>query len=1179
MFVKDIFKKNIDREIQAVIQAEQNDEAIRYNELDEFVLTSEGEKQLKEFLAHYVRSKDMPTTDTAVWIAGFFGSGKSHYMKIIGYLLENSVTYGPRGEKRVPADFLKEKTTDDELRKLVDEAVLIKNETITFNISAQQTVTKKEKLGISETLYNKFNELIGFSKYAKIAFGEHQLKSEGKYDAFCLAFERKAGKSWASAREKVLLNAKKATDALQEIGLEGTDAKSLFSGNIDLTVEDITELISNYAKEQGENYRLIFLIDEISQYIGDNSQLILELQTIVELLGSKGLGHVWVVVTSQKSLNDVTKGGKGEDYSKIQARFKSRINLTSSDTDEVIKKRLLEKTPEADHALRKIYTKQKDLLKTTLSFRNDTTKFPNGYSDEDEFVEMYPLVPYEITMLQEIFKKIREQGEGGASTSQGERTIIAAAQLAILQDQNELLGDLVTMAEYYPSIEQQLDPVIVNTMELARDFVDRGDLIQNDLDVLHLLYFVKGLEKTTVKPEIDNLAVMLISDVNGSTSQMASKVEESLLRLRKKMFASKKVDGTYEFLTSEERKANDAIRKIMIEDQEVESIIKSKLFTEVIPTDKRSVTSAGKTMRFESYYNGQREAGKQEPLKLKVMTGVYGTMFDQDPSVRIQLDEILMAEVFDLIQHKLKIERYVRNANANVTGDFDGQIIAKKRVEANELGTTASEKLRDAVKAGTFYVNDQEQKRTGDIYLRLDDAFKTLILKTYDKMDYITTPLEFKSYKQDWLEIAKGEKTTLFGGILNPKGCQDMEQFITYKLSMSPTLNVATVVDRYTGVPFGWEERDIIAVLLTILIEQKIKLKYQNQPVSFDTHKFIDQLDKKPERERITIEQITLIGQEELNQLKNIIRNAFDTPVQEIGENTEEIIDLIDRLFREQFTIPLYEIEQKMDQLENKPGIQDFKEIKKNLANYERQTEPDGRLAWFKKYGIETFEEARIILEDLQQFYLEGRSYSTFQELEGFSQVYRQEIGLLENSSESIAATAKQFKLLLSSGKLPGQGINRLNKFREELSAYWKMALEKEREIALHAVHVQKQLLEIQNPEEDSEFEEVLKDAKSSLEQLESRATATQEVVQLKDIRNKAPEVVEKAKWEITQIIKDRSKEDKKPIVFCKPTIVMNELFKGVDRLESEMEIDQALIRLRKELVKQLETGTIVRER
>jgi hypothetical protein len=1171
MFIRDIFKKDIMRPIQSVIQAEQHNDEVRKTELEEFVLTTEGEKQLKIFLQYFVSSQVQPTVDSSVWISGFFGSGKSHFMKILGYLFENKETNG-----KLPVEYLQEKTEDEELKSLLANSVKTKNQTITFNISAQQSVTKKEKYGIAETMYNQFNSLIGFSKYAKIAYGEHQLAEEGRFEAFCHQFQQISGKSWESAREKILLNISNANKALAAIGLNDVDAKLLFNSELSITVEDIATLFTKYAKSKGEDYRLIFLIDEISQYIGDNSELILELQTIVELVGSKGLGQVWVVVTSQKSLSDVIKDGKNDDYSKIQARFKSRINLTSSDTDEVIKKRLLEKTPEAQLQLRQLYNQNKTLMQTTLAFKNDTTSIPSGYKDEDEFIAMYPLVPYEIPMLQSVFEKIKDQGEGGASTSKGERTILAAAQLAIQQDQQERLGNLVTMAEFYPSIEQQLDPAIVNTMEQAKDLVDRGELEGKDLPILYLLYFLRGLETTKARPELDNLAVMLIPAITSSRKETLDKIEVSLHNLNRRMFASKKIDGTYEFLTSEERKANEAIKAIMVEEQEVFTTFQQKYLTEFLPAAKRTITYNNRPMGFEAYFNDIRATGKQEILKVKTWTDESPRLVSEEGTVQIHFTDKDTEEITSAIRQKLKIEKYIRNSAANTAGDYSQQIIGKKRVEMKELEDEVSRLINNALRNTIILVNDEKLHQSGSFDQRWEEAYKQVITKTFDKMGYITRRLDIRNYATEWKALVKQEGDSLFSSQDNTQAIQSMREFIDYSLQMASHVSVEEVVARYTFKPFGWETMDVIAVLLTLVGQGQLKLIFNGQVLSADQNDFVSILDKSLTRERTLVERVKVANDEEIEELKKLIRRSFvGVNVIDIGSSYDEIVEYIDEIVNKQFTEVLKSISNTMQHFMNKPGNKDLNDAQKLLNEYLQKSTVDSKIAWFKQRGQETFGDLLYFLEDLQQFYDNERNVDIYKELEAFfiTNKSKLELDILNNDP-----SAQQFKLLMNSEKLPGRNLKIMEDLMKTIRKDWNKKLEIERQKAVIQIKGTIQQLEQLNPTQDPEFDSVIVQGKEKLDELLSQISSTVDSYIFNANINKARQILEDVKNVINRIQEDRNREKGKKTVFIKSTTMMNTLFGNNEQLGTEEEINQALNRLKEELFAKLAEGIIVRE-
>ena len=119
----------------------------------------------------------------------------------------------------------------------------------------------------------------------------------------------------------------------------------------EMTIKSLVADIKKYVDRKGKDFRLLFMVDEIGQYIGDDGDLMINLQSIVEEIGTRCGGRVWVMVTSQEAIDSIVKI-TGDDFSKIQGRFNTRLSLSSSSVAEVIQKRVLAKTKEADQLLR-----------------------------------------------------------------------------------------------------------------------------------------------------------------------------------------------------------------------------------------------------------------------------------------------------------------------------------------------------------------------------------------------------------------------------------------------------------------------------------------------------------------------------------------------------------------------------------------------------------------------------------------------------------------------------------------------------------------------------------------------------------------------------------------------------------------------------------------------------------
>ena len=152
--------------------------------------------------------------------------------------------------------------------------------------------------------------------------------------------------SWSQALSEAL--GKTQEGARSWLDKAEDDFKSL------LTVENFARWIREYLDSRGPNHRIVFLVDEIGQFIGQDTHLMLNLQTITENLGTACGGRAWVVVTSQEDIDAVlgeVRAAKANDFSKIQGRFKTRLSLSSANVDEVIQKRLLGKAEAARSAL------------------------------------------------------------------------------------------------------------------------------------------------------------------------------------------------------------------------------------------------------------------------------------------------------------------------------------------------------------------------------------------------------------------------------------------------------------------------------------------------------------------------------------------------------------------------------------------------------------------------------------------------------------------------------------------------------------------------------------------------------------------------------------------------------------------------------------------------------------
>ena len=269
MKIKDMFTKKIDREIQGVIIVGQGEDVNVSQELEEYVVTRELQKHFADFYSAYKKGIVGTTPKMGVWISGFFGSGKSHFLKILSYLLENRQV----GDRKAMEYFVDDK-------KIVDPMVLadmklaaeIPTDVILFNIdSKSETNGKQNKDAIVNVFLKVFNQMQGFcGSIPHVADLERRLSEEGRFDEFKAAFEEEYGELWEDSRQDFDFIQDSVVDALVSMDFMSEAAARNWCEKAaepyTISIEDFAKRVRTYIERKGNNHHVVFLVDEIGQY-------------------------------------------------------------------------------------------------------------------------------------------------------------------------------------------------------------------------------------------------------------------------------------------------------------------------------------------------------------------------------------------------------------------------------------------------------------------------------------------------------------------------------------------------------------------------------------------------------------------------------------------------------------------------------------------------------------------------------------------------------------------------------------------------------------------------------------------------------------------------------------------------------------------------------------------------
>ena len=882
MKLSDMFLKSIDRPINGVIKVMQTDDENRQQELEEYVITRELRKHFSSFYDHYEQGIDGSTDKMGVWISGFFGSGKSHFLKILSYLLANEVVGGKRAIDYF-ADKQNIETISYEMMRRISKTP---TEVILFNIDAKSPMGKDEA-AILRVFTKVFYEHCGYyGDDMKVASFERFLDRQGKLDAFKDAFLAINTEDWSTAREAFAFWEDDIVDALTQVtDISEQAARNWFNGEetAQLSIDRFAREVQEYVQSKGDDFHLVFLVDEIGQYIGDNSGLMLNLQTVVEELGSKCHGKVWVIVTSQEDIDSVTHV-KGNDFSKIQGRFNTRLSLSSASVDEVIKRRILAKTDTAETLLRLMYQQHQAAMRNLFTFAQGTVSDLKGYSGDDEFVEAYPFVPYQFKLLQDVLVQVRKHGSSGKHLSGGERSMLSAFQEAAQKYKAQDENHFVPFYAFYDTVHTFLDGAVRRVIDRADRAAQAGDgLKPQDVDVLKLLFLIRYVEG--VPSNIENLSTLMITSLHADKIAMRQHLQESLDRLVYENYVSRNGE-TYLFLTDEEQDINREIRQTMVDDNEVIHMIGQMVFADLYPGNKFRYRN-----RYDFAYDRMVDHAvigqPSSDIRLRLIT-LASDINESDADAHFILQSRAGNEAIAYLStridyyHELeevkRIEKYIKQRNVAQLPETIRKIIQGKQSEAKEREKTAMLLLKEAIVKGTFYIaGERLTMRTANAKEALDEALTILVESVYGKLNYVDTFAQNDADIQRILNSSETQELMQGLAVPNARAVEEIDQYLTIRSRQNMQVTMADLQKRYQTAPYGWREVDVAAVIAAMLRAQKIQLVYSGTPLMPNDRKIVDCMRKRTETERTIVRLKVSVSEELLKKARKLAIELFST--------------------------------------------------------------------------------------------------------------------------------------------------------------------------------------------------------------------------------------------------------------------------------------------------------------
>lgn len=574
MKLKEIFDLPIDRTINpAVVVSNQKQETVDA-EIKEYIFTEELIEKLYRILDTVVHKR---SGKTGIWINGYYGSGKSHFIKFAHYCLSPDTREIAFERYQKAVDKYDAAKPGANLDITASNVALLKKkiqtsgvQNILFNVEDETDDGSGERL--TRIFLNMFNKFRGYNSkdIALALLLEKILDEKDKFAAFKASVHDILGHNWeqdaadiaAYQLESVLELAK---NLVPELDIAALHAKISNPDAYKISINGtlIPEL-KKFLATKDPNYRLVFLVDEVSQYIGTNKEILLNFQNIIERISEDCNNQVWVACTAQQTLDEVSLGADGttrleDEFGKILGRFDTRISLQSNDAAFITQKRVLDKNSTGLEVLGKLYREKKEYILNQFKIAHELYK---GYQREDDFVLAYPFVPYQFKLIAHVFEAFQQLRFVIKEVKDNERSVLGITHFTAKAHAGDEVGGFLPFDEFYNGMfESNLThrgaKAIQNGLEL--DFVQRDNFAKRVVKSLFMVSNLLESQRLTFPSNIDNLTVLLTTELDQNRLELQKKTRAVLEKLMEESIIREE-NGSYFFFNEDEIDVQNIIK-------------------------------------------------------------------------------------------------------------------------------------------------------------------------------------------------------------------------------------------------------------------------------------------------------------------------------------------------------------------------------------------------------------------------------------------------------------------------------------------------------------------------------------------------------------------------------------------------------------------------------------------
>lgn len=865
MKLKDLYSKPINRAVNPAVSATKFDPETEKIEIDEYVFTDEIINGLFRILDAIKNNK--PYDHVGIWIDGYYGSGKSHFLKYLDYCItpatrERAVSRLLAAVKAI--DPLDEKhNLSFDYEELLSIANWLKRATIDtciFNLETSYDNSTDKKKAFLHVFWNEFNGKRGFNKF-NITLAqnlEKPLAEKGVFEAFKERIAEEGG-DWNdpgmaadlidNELDWVLDIAKELAPTLSVDSIR----ERIIKRDTNMSIDRFGMELASYLKDKGDDYRLILLADEVSQFINKERDRYLNLQEIITKLSEACDNKVWVACTAQQDLSEIMDdchiAEEKDKEGKIKGRFEVKVSLKGTQPEVITQKRILDKKEEVKPELAALYNKYKAGF--DLQFKLPTSY--SSYETQDDFVDYYPFVPYQFKLIMQVFNSFLNLGYVAKEVKGNERSIIKVIHSTAKTNAEAELGKFISFDELYNNmfeegLQARGQKAVDNALRMARTYqTDRPERTRLAVRVANVLFMICNISQTdqlVFPATLDNVTSLLINDMETPRLNIKNEVEKVIEFLCDNNIIRREqgkngAPETYAFYSEEEMKVAQLIQSQVVDNntqaEQLKEIFnryitalrnkeqyKTRSFSVGLTIKQRTFLSNNPDVQVEFVMDADYETAEQLALQ---NSNVNRMVYYVGPQYRDN------KRLYNAFYWYCQANRYMATP---VTSEDNKKTRDEFEKRANELydGIIRKEfeKILDTcpIISGLSVIDEAElgQKRGNDRYRVAMDKHLSGIYTKANLVDYPGMPHTTEQLKKAILRnVNPGDYEGLNAVLTDAE--HEVEIYLNKQFA---EVNVSDVLAKFAKAPYGWDNICTLYIINELVRRHNRDYSYSNNP-------------------------------------------------------------------------------------------------------------------------------------------------------------------------------------------------------------------------------------------------------------------------------------------------------------------------------------------------------------